>query len=186
MNLKNKFKRIILVFITKINKILYPSYDVDNSVHSQITILKCGIWQKIFRFNSHVYWPVHRSSTIGAPHNITIGTRTPGLSKNCHIDGRNRIFFGKNVWVGPNVKIISMNHNVNDYTKYIKAKPIKIGNNCWIGANAIILPEVELGEHTVVAAGAIVTKSFLEGNQIIAGNPAKVVKKITVYGATNE
>jgi len=43
------------------------------------------------------------------------------------------------------------------------------------------LPEVELGEHTIVAAGAIVTKSFLEGNQIIGGVPAKVIKKINKY-----
>ena len=137
--------------------------------------------QKIFGFNRHVPWPVHRSSRISACSKIDPGTRTPGLSRNCHIDGRNGIVFGKNVWVGPHAKIISMNHDVNNYNEYTKAKPIRIGDNCWVGAGAIILGKVELGEHTVVAAGAIVTKSFKEGDQIIGGNPAKVIKKLNNY-----
>ena len=162
---------------------MYPSYDVENSVHSQLVILKVGFFQKILGFNRKIPWPVHWSSTIGASKNINPGTRTPGLSKNCHIDGRNGIFIGENVWIGPNVKIISMNHDVNNYHHYIKANSIKIARNCWIGSGAIILPEVELGEHTIVAAGSVVTKSFHEKNQIIGGNPAKVIKKLQDYNS---
>ena len=64
------------------------------------------------------------------------------------------ISFGKNIWVGPSVKIISMNHDVNNYSKYVKSKSIIIGDNCWIGAGAIILPGVSLGDHIIVAAEA--------------------------------
>jgi acetyltransferase-like isoleucine patch superfamily enzyme len=174
-------KKLILNSIKVFNKVMYPEYDVNNSDYPQITILKCGIVQKIFGFNRHVPWPVHRSSRISACSKIVPGTRTPGLSRNCHIDGRNGIVFGKNVWVGPHAKIISMNHDVNNYNEYTKAKSIRIGDNCWLGASAIILSGVELGNHTVVAAGAIVTKSFKEGNQIIGGNPAKVIKKLKNY-----
>ncbi len=165
---------------------MYPKYNVTNSVHSQVLIFKYGFFQKIIGFNRYVPWPVHRSSTIGAYDKINPGTRTPGLGKNCHIDGRNGIIFGKNVWIAPYVKIISMNHDVNNYHKYIKVKPIKIGNDCWLGASAIILAEVELGNHTVVAAGAVVTKSFPEGNQVIGGNPAKVIKKLEEYVSNDE
>jgi len=165
---------------------MYSKYDVKNSIHPQVSIFKYGLTQKILGFNRHVPWPVHRSSSISACERIDPGTRTPGLGRNCHIDGRNGIVFGKNVRIAPYVKIISMNHNVNDYDKYTKAKPIKIGDNCWIGAGAVVLSEVELGEHTIVAAGAIVTKSFPEGNQILGGNPAKVIKELPSYNAPNE
>jgi len=56
-----------------------------------------------------------------------------------------------------------------------------MGDNCWIATNAIILPGVELGNHVVVAAGAIVNKSFREDNIIIGGIPAKIIKKIGDY-----
>jgi len=179
-------KKVVFTLLGLVNKILYRRVDVKSYGFSVFYILKIGIFQKILGFNRHVPWPVHWSSTITMPENIAPGTRTPGLSKNCHIDGRNGIVFGMNVWVGPNVKIISMNHDVNNYTQFIKCDPIIIGDNCWIGAGAIILPKVKLGDHTVVAAGAIVTKSFEDGNQIIGGSPARVLKKLPEYGALNE
>lgn len=179
-------KKFIFYIIKLINKTLYRNYDVENSVHSQLVILRYGFFQKILGFNRYVPWPVHWTSTVTSCNKIIPGTRTPGLGKGCHIDGRNGIKIGKNVWIAPYVKIISMNHDVNNYNNYIKAKSIKIGDNCWIGANAIILPEVELGAHTVVAAGAIVTKSFREGNQVIGGNPAKIIKKLSRYGINND
>ncbi len=58
---------------------------------------------------------------------------------------------------------------------------IKIGNNCFIGQNAIILPGVSLGDNTIVGAGAVVTKSFPDGNVVIGGNPAKIICSIYQY-----
>ena len=174
-------KQAILYIIKIINKIFYPNFNLETTTISQITILKIGFIQKILGFNRKVPWPVHWSSTVAPSDKIIPGSRTPGMSQGCHIDGRNGIEIGENVWIGPYVKIISMNHDVSDYTRYIKAKSIKIGNNCWIGAGAIILPEVELGEHTVVGAGSVVTKSFKESNQVIGGNPAKIIKKLSKY-----
>lgn len=147
---------------------------------------KAVFFQKILRINGHVPWPVHVSSTIKVPEKIVRGSRCPGLSARCHIDGRNGIIFGSNVWIGPNVAIISMNHNVDDYYRYEEAPPIRIGENCWIGAHAIVLPGVELGPHTVVAAGAVITRSFPEGNQLLAGVPATVVRKLAPYLGNGE
>ena len=138
--------------------------------------------QKILRINARVPWPVHWTSKVSAPENIDRGTRFPGLSMCCHIDGRNGIVFGENVWVGPHVSIISMNHDLYDYERYVSANPILIDDNCWLGAHAVVLPRVHLGQHTVVAAGAVVTRSFPDGNQVLAGAPAKIVKKLDRYG----
>lgn len=173
--MKNIIKKTLSIII----KLFYPK--VDLNYYNPLEIMKAAFFQKILGFNRRIPWPVHRSSTIKSVENIERGTRLPGFSKNCHLDGRNGIIFGENVWVGPNVTIVSMNHDLLNYHQYIKAKPIKIGKNCWIASNVIILPEVELGEHTVVAAGAIVTKSFPDSNQIIGGNPARVIKSLEKY-----
>src|SRR5207249_2614346 len=58
----------------------------------------------------------------------------------------------------------------------LETRPVKIGNNVWIGMHAIILKGVTIGENSVVAAGAVVTKS-VPANCVVAGNPAVVVKK---------
>lgn len=144
-------------------------------------LLKAFLVQKIIGFNRRVSWPVHWTSRVTAPHKIDRGTRFPGLNMGCHIDGRNGIYFGENVWIGPRVSIISMNHDVNDYHIYIKSPPIRIGDNCWLAANVVILPGVTLGHHTVVAAGAVVSQPFPDGDQVLAGVPARVVKKLDAY-----
>jgi acetyltransferase-like isoleucine patch superfamily enzyme len=144
-------------------------------------VVKAGFIQKMIGFNRSVPWPVHWSSKISCPSRIARGTRYPGLGMGCHIDGRNGIKFGKNVWIGPRVSVISMNHDPNDYHRYVKCDPIVIGDNCWLGANSVILPGVELGTHTVVAAGSVVTRSFKDSNQVLAGVPAQVVKELAEY-----
>ncbi len=148
-------------------------------------LLKHVVIQKILRINSHVPWPVHWTSQIKAVENIERGTRCPGLALSCYLDGRNGIIIGENVWIGPHVRIISMNHNVNDYMKFQVTSPIIIGDNCWLGANSTILPGVELGNHVVVAAGAVVTRSFPEDDVILAGIPARIVKRLGQYGSKN-
>ncbi|MFC1826890.1 acyltransferase [Thermodesulfobacteriota bacterium] len=153
--------------------------------HEFKLVLKYWFIQKVLRVNSHVPWPVHWTSAIRDPEKIQRGTRTPGLGRGCHIDGRNSIKFGENVWIGPYVSLISMNHDVNDFRQYKKSSPIIINRDCWLGARSIILPGVELGDHTIVAAGAVVNRSFPDGNQVLAGVPAKIVKRLPKYGYTN-
>jgi len=146
-----------------------------------ILLVKHFFIQKILRINPRVGWPVHWTSKVISPNNIDKGTRCPGLSMGCHIDGRNGIVFGDNVWVGPRVTIVSMNHDVSNFKIYEECNPVVIGENCWLAANSVILPGVELGPHTIVAAGSVVNKNFPDGDQILAGVPAKVVKKIASY-----
>lgn len=145
------------------------------------TLLRCWFAQKVLRINSSVPWPVHWTSKVIEPSKIKRGTRMPGLALGVYIDGRNGIEIGENTWIGPGAKLVSKNHSVENFETYTDDDPIVIGKNCWIASNAVILAGVELGDHTVVAAGAVVTKSFKGTDQVLAGIPAKVVKKISPY-----
>lgn len=157
-----------------------------NPRFSPLTLFKFLIIQKVFRINHHVPWPVHWTSQIKCPEKIQKGTRNPGIALSVYLDGRNGIIIGENTWIGPRVSIISKNHNVNNYHKYEKAPPIKIGDNCWLATNSTILPGVELGNHVVVAAGAVVTKSFKQDNILLGGVPAKIIKKLNNYEESNK
>lgn len=134
--------------------------------------------QKIFGFNRKVYWPVHFTSKVGNYKNILIGKgSSPGLSPGCYIQGIGIVKIGKYVYIARNVGIISANHNLYD-TREHDVGTVEIGDYCWIGMNAVILPGVKLGSHTIVGAGSVVTKSFEEGYCVIAGNPAKKIKDL--------
>lgn len=113
---------------------------------------------------------------------ITIGNNV-GIS-GATIYARNSIEIGDNTLVGGNAKIldndfhpIEIEARNNDIKEKILSKPIKIGKNCFIGCNSIILKGTELGDGCVVGAGAVVHGKF-EANSVIAGNPAKIVKKL--------
>jgi acetyltransferase-like isoleucine patch superfamily enzyme len=95
----------------------------------------------------------------------------------CYIQGINKIYIGDNTIFAPGIKIISANHSKNDLSKHDKSiEPVRIGKDCWIGTNAVILPGVQLGDNVIVAAGAVVTKSF-PSNVVIAGVPAKIISE---------
>ena len=82
------------------------------------------------------------------------------------------------VQIGPKVNLITENHPVNPTNrKTLDLKSILIKRNVWIGAAATILPGVTIGENSVVAAGALV-RNDVDANTIVAGVPAKVVRKI--------
>ncbi len=98
----------------------------------------------------------------------------------CIILDVNTVKIGKNCMLAPNVGIYSATHPIKAEERYNGVElgyPVTIGDNCWIGAGAIICPGVTIGNNVVVGAGAIVTKDFGD-NVVIAGNPAKVIKKL--------
>ncbi|MDR9826985.1 sugar O-acetyltransferase [Vibrio sp. FNV 38] len=87
---------------------------------------------------------------------------------------------GDNCLIGPQVGIYTACHPLDPIERATGkefAKPITIGNDCWIGGHATINPGVTLGNNVVVASGSVVTKSFGD-NVVIGGNPAKVIKTI--------
>ncbi|HFU6609348.1 MULTISPECIES: acyltransferase [unclassified Bacillus cereus group] len=137
--------------------------------------LKQYIYYKLFNRNKKIYWPVHPRSIVSG--NVSIGINSSvGATPGCYIQGIGEVYIGDYTLIGPNVGIISANHDILDYREHF-GKKVEIGNYCWIGMNSVILPGVTLGNHTIVGAGSVVTKSFDEGYCIIAGNPARIVKR---------
>lgn len=137
--------------------------------------------QKLFRLNPKVKWPVHYTSKVIAPENITKGILCdPGDNLNNYIQANNGISFGSNIELAPGVSIISANHDTENLSSHVKAKPISIGNNVWIGANATILPEVTIGDNVTIGANSVVTKD-IPANTIAVGNPCKVIKPKKKY-----
>lgn len=163
--------------------IFFPHF--RNREYMNSSLAKFIFWQKLLRINGSVAWPVHHTSKIISPENIqgsgSSRFRPMGMAIGNYIDARSGIIVEENVHVGPQVAIISRNHNLCDYDTYTDEGPVILHRNCWLATGCRILPGVELGEHTVVGAGAVVTHSFPEGNQLIAGNPAKVVKQLPEY-----
>ena len=93
---------------------------------------------------------------------------------------RGQLYIGDRVSIGPNCTFVLMSHpNSSHIRKHIKSKPaiIRIGDDVWIGASAIILPGVTIGEGAVVGAGAVVTKD-IPPFAIVVGNPAKIIRYI--------
>lgn len=176
----NFVKSCILSVLNLFNKIFYPNF-ISPKV-SIVATFRSIFPQKILGINRGVPWPVHFTSVVKGEKNIKQGSRTPGLAMGCYIDGRNGIVIGDNTWIGPRVSLISKNHNINDYDAYSESFPIIIGDNCWIAASVTILPGVVLGNHIVVAAGSVVTKSFIQDNIVIGGIPAAIIKSIKPYG----
>ena len=89
---------------------------------------------------------------------------------------------GHHVNLAQGITVTALNHNFEDSEKRIDEQgvcttPVVIEDDVWIGANAVILPGVRVGTHSVVAAGAVVTKD-VPPHSIVAGIPAKIIKKI--------
>lgn len=145
-----------------------------------------GLWllnfivQRVFRVNSDTPWQVHYTSSVMRADKISLGKDvwiSFASSGACYIQGDNGIEIGDNTIFGPGIKIISTNHDIRSLNTWMGGKPIRIGERCWIGANAVILPEVALGDGCVVGAGSVVTKSF-ESGSIIAGVPARIIGRV--------
>lgn len=132
------------------------------------------------------------------------------LGENCYIEppfhanfGGAHLHFGKNIYANFNLTCVDDTHiYVGDYTMFgpnvtistaghpilpeLRQKAyqynasVHIGRNCWIGAGAVILPGITIGDNTVVGAGSVVTKD-LPSDVVAVGNPCKVLRKISEH-----
>ena len=102
------------------------------------------------------------------------------LNHNCCFLDVCKIIIGSNVLFGPNVQVYTATHPIDPIERRTgkeDGKPIKIGNDVWIGGSAVICPGVTIGDGVTVGAGAVVTKD-VEPYVVVGGNPAKIIKRL--------
>lgn len=142
------------------------------------------------KFNPTVPWPCSPNITVGNYKNIHFhpddlnNFQGKGNLFQTWSDGH--IYIGKGSWIASNVGIITTNHSIENPDEHVEAKNVILGESCWIGFNSVILPGVILGNHTIVGAGSVVTKSFPEGHCVIAGNPARKIKDLPTNNDDSE
>ncbi len=105
--------------------------------------------------------------------NIKIGDNVV-INRRVYLDGRIGITIKDNVSISPEVYIVSMEHDYNDPMFTTRGGEVVIENHVWIGARAMILPGITIGEGAVVGGGSVVTKN-VEPYQIVAGVPARKI-----------
>ena len=143
--------------------------------------INAAAYAKIFKDKNWTSsYPIGPHCQVIVPENIRFNIDDLNIfqTRGCYFQAIGQITIGKGTWIAANVGIITANHDFYDLSHHSAPKPVCIGDNCWIGMNSMILPGVQLGDRTIVGAGSIVTKSFPEGNCVIAGNPAKLIKQL--------
>ncbi|WP_179394567.1 sugar O-acetyltransferase [Lacticaseibacillus absianus] len=172
--------------------LLYQPYAPDLVADRDITI------KKVYDYN-HLY-PLERdkreaalrdllgsvgqSPMIEQPlfctygYNVTVGDNFY-MNINGKLMDSAKITIGNNVFIAPNVALITETHPQNAAERNANleyAHPITIGNNVWICTNALILPGVTIGDNAIIGAGSVVTHD-VPANTLVAGNPAKVLRQ---------
>ena len=118
----------------------------------------------------HANWAgkhVHFGNNVYANFNLTLVDDTD-------------IYVGDKVMFGPNVTVATAGHPIDPPLRYQAMQynvPVHIGENVWIGANAVVLPGVTIGDNSVIGAGSVVTKD-IPANVVAVGNPCRVLREI--------
>lgn len=118
---------------------------------------------------------VNTPLTVVRAHNVRIGRRVI-IMNGCLMMSAGGITIDDDAQIAANVQLISNNHDLEN-RMVITCKPVHICRRAWIGAGATILPGVTIGENSVVGAGSVVTHD-VEPNTVVAGNPARIIKKL--------
>jgi acetyltransferase-like isoleucine patch superfamily enzyme len=179
MNLKYFVRKPFQIFVVIISR--FPKFKFLRDLSFTEEPITFNIWwkQKVLGYNRKAYWPMHFSSKVVGVENIYVGIGSnPGINHGTYIQGSGKLYIGNYCIFGPNVGIMSGNHDFYDNRKSISTLTTRLGNYCWVGMNSVILPGIELGNYTIVAAGSVVTKSFSDGYCVIGGNPAKKLKDL--------
>jgi maltose O-acetyltransferase len=121
-----------------------------------------------------------RSGVVFSGTDVHIGSET-FVNEGVFFDAINaRVTLGGKCSIGHQAMFLTSTHEVSTFKRRAGAtvsRPVSVGDGVWIGARAVLLPGVTIGDGSVVAAGAVVTKSFPE-NSVIAGVPAKLIRSL--------
>ena len=123
--------------------------------------------------NGHV--GIYPSVKVWAPWNLELGSFV-AVDDEVNLYSADKIRIGTKVAISREAFLCTAGHDITKPNRPLVTAPITIGDGVWIGARAIILPGITIGEGAIVAAGAVVTKDVAPWS-VVAGNPAKVVKR---------
>lgn len=174
-----RLHKVLFVFLLGINKYLGDGYlgtiplDIRSRLYTKLLRPLLGSLGK----NSYIHHDVH----IEIPGNISIGNNVL-IPKYTDMKGMGKIYIGNNILFGPYVSFYTNRHEFKKSSIPISDQPstqgiIRVGNDSWIGGNVIFLPNISIGNHCVVGAGSVVTKSIPD-YVVVVGNPAKIIKHI--------
>jgi len=133
--------------------------------------------------------PLRRSAHVmggtyfSRPANLKVGERCL-INRGCYLDLHALITLGDDVVVGHGTAVITSRHRLGPEERRagsVEGVPVTIGSGAWVGANVTILPGVTVGRGAVVAAGAVVIRD-VPANSLVAGVPARVVRKLDPHG----
>lgn len=205
--IKKLINKWLSVFYSNRNPLIWISRKIDNCWSSIYSIKYCklfncqSVWFKrnVNYTKGEKYFSIGKGTSFGKMAVLTAWDKYEGesfvpdvkIGENCdfgdylHLTCINQITIGNNVLTGRWVTISDNGHGDTDYnTLLIRPQnrklsckgPVEIGNNVWIGDKASILSGVNIGEGAVIAANAVVTKN-VPSYSIVAGNPAKIIKR---------
>jgi acetyltransferase-like isoleucine patch superfamily enzyme len=166
---KHSFREVVSVLIEEYAGALFRNWPGPEGFFFRYMLSKL-IFKKVDGF-CFIYPGARLVHTYG----LSVG-KLFNINTGAHIDARGGITIGNYVAIGPNAVIVSSNHTWANpdipflLQGHVKG-PVTIGHEVWIGANTTILPNVQIADGTIVAAGAVVTKNT-EPNTIVGGIPA--------------
>ena len=141
------------------------------------------VFQRVLRLDAGCRYSKHFTSRVMHPAGLTIEDDCPRVrlclaaSGGCYINAGDGLVIGRGTLWAHRVAIVSQTHDLADFDRAPPTGGIVIGRNCWLGVGSVILPGVRLGDGTIVAANAVVNRSFPEGNVVLAGVPAQIVRR---------
>ena len=147
----------------------------DGKTQSNILKELLGTWSEHLAIMPHVHFDYGINTHFA-------GGQFTFVNFDCVFLDTSPIFIGENAFIGPKCVLACAGHPVNSEQRRTEAltqsKPIHIGNNVWLGASVTIIGGVTIGDGSVIAAGAVVTKDIPAG--VVAGGvPCKVIRQIT-------
>ena len=135
--------------------------------------LRLLLYRHVLRISIGQRTSIHRGCRFYRPSGVSIGSHSI-VNRDVLMDGRMGIQIGDNVSVSEGTAIITLEHDPNSPTFEARGAPVRIDDRVFVGARAILLPGVAIGEGAVIAAGAVVTHD-VEPFAIVAGVPARPI-----------
>ncbi len=167
-----------------------PEYSVINEIVARTIRLSAALNASIDvdqirkRLSEIIGSELDESTTVFVPFHTNFGRFTTigkhvFINHACSFLDMGGISIEDHVLIGPRVNLVTENHPADPSDRRaLITKPIVIKRNVWIGAAATILPGVTIGENSIVAAGAVVSKD-VPANTIVGGVPAKIIKRLS-------